>query len=174
MALDTLYLIVTGAATARRVPELLRRLVVLVPRVVTVLTPNARQVVSPRELALVSGHRVVESYFDDAILPRPPPGVVLVAPCSFNSLNKLALGIADNLALSIAAEAIGRTTPVIVAISTNQPLWAHPRARESVETLRQWGCQIIEPVWLGEALSLAPDEDLIRAVQTALAASGPS
>ena len=37
-----------------------------------------------------------------------PYGVVLFAPCSFNSLNKLAHGIADNLPLSLVAEAIGR------------------------------------------------------------------
>ena len=51
-----------------------------------------------------------------------------MAPCDFNSLNKLAQGIADNLALSVVAEAIGRRTPVAVAISVNAPLWAHPRA----------------------------------------------
>jgi flavoprotein len=45
--------------------------------------------------------------------------VVLFAPCSFNSLNKLAHGIADNLALSVVAEAIGRATPVIVGPSLN-------------------------------------------------------
>lgn len=168
MAFDTLYLIVSGATTARRVPGLLPRLVGFCPRVITVLTPNARQVVSPRELALVPGHRVVESYFDDAILPRPPRGVVLVAPCSFNSLNKLALGIADNLALSITSEAIGRQTPVIVAVSTNPPLWAHPRARESAETLRRWGCQVLEPVPLGDSLTMAPDEEILGIVQTCL------
>ena len=66
------------------------------------------------------------SYFDLAIRPRPPRGVVLFAPCSFNSLNKLAHGIADNLALSVVAEAIGRGTPVIVGPSLNQPLLDHP------------------------------------------------
>src|SRR5687768_7297772 len=130
-AFEATYLIVSGAATARRVPDLIAQLAPRVPNLLTVLTPNAQQVVSPRELALVPGHRAVESYFDDAILPRPPNGVLLVAPCSFNSLNKLAQGIADNLALSIAAEAIGRGTPVIVAISVNDPLWNHPRARQS-------------------------------------------
>lgn len=169
MTLDTLYLIVSGAATARRVPALLPCLVSAAPRVITVLTPNARQVVSPRELALIPGHRIVESYFDDAILPRPPRGVVLVAPCSFNSLNKLAQGIADSLALSITAEAIGRGTPVIVAISTNAPLWAHPRAAESARVLRTWGCQVLDPVPAGETLTLAPDEAVLAAVTAALA-----
>lgn len=143
---DTLYLVITGAGTARRAPELLRRLTPLSASTMVLMTPNARAIVSPRELALVPGHRLVESYFDAAILPRPPAGVVLVAPCDFNSLNKLAQGIADNLALSVVAEAIGRRTPVAVAISVNAPLWAHPRAGVSAATLREWGCRVLAPV----------------------------
>jgi phosphopantothenoylcysteine synthetase/decarboxylase len=171
--LDHIYLIVTGAGTARRAPALLERLCALGPRLVVIPTPNAGRVVAPRELALAlpegAGHRVVESYFDEAILPRPPPGVCLVAPCGFNSLNKLAVGIADNLALSVVAEAIGRRTPVIVAVSVNPPLWAHPRARESAERLRGWGVEVVDPHEADGYLALAPDEVLIEAVTRALA-----
>jgi phosphopantothenoylcysteine synthetase/decarboxylase len=143
---EATYLIVSGAATARRVPDLIALLAPNVPGLLTVLTPNAQQIIAPRELALVPGHAIVESYFDDAILPRPKDGALLVAPCSFNTLNKLAQGIADSLALSISAEAIGRGTPVVVAISVNDPLWDHPRAQESVATLRSWGVVVLDPV----------------------------
>lgn len=164
-ALDTTYLIVSGAATARRVPDLIGRLAPRVPNLLTVLTPNARQIASPRELALVPGHRVVESYFDAAILPRPPLGVLLVAPCSFNTLNKLAQGVADSLALSIAAEAIGRGTPIIVAISVNDPLWAHPRAKQSAVELRSWGLTVLDPVPDANGrLTMAPNEALVDEV----------
>ena len=114
---------------------------------------------------------MVESYFDEAILPRPPLGVTLVAPCTFNSLNKLAQGIADNLALSIAAEAIGRQTPVIVAVSVNEPLWDHPRSAESIATLRSWGVEVLEPV-LDERgyRTMASDDDVVAAVMAAHAA----
>jgi phosphopantothenoylcysteine synthetase/decarboxylase len=162
---DTLYLVVTGAGTARRLPELLRRLTSLAGRTIVLPTPNARAIVSPRELALVPGVRIVESYFDEAILPRPPEGVVLVAPCDFNSLNKLAQGIADNLALSVVAEAIGRRTPVAVAVSVNAPLWAHPRAGESAQTLRAWGCRVLDPLRLDDTTTMAADNDIIAAVQ---------
>lgn len=170
--LDQLYLIVTGAGTARRAPGILRRLVELGPRVVVIPTPNAARIVSCREMVLVlpadSPHRVVESYFDDAILPRPPDGLVLVAPCSFDSLNKLAGGIADNLALSVAAEAIGRGTPVIAAISVNGPLWNHPKARASAAALRGWGVDVIEPVPDGQTITMAPDDLLIDRVRGVL------
>jgi len=165
---DTLYLVVTGAGTARRAPELLRDLVALVPRVIVLMTPNARTIVSPRELALAPGHRLGESYFDDAILPRPPRGVVLVAPCDFNSLNKLAQGIADNLALSVTAEAIGRGTPVVVAVSCNAPLWAHPRARQSAQTLREWGCGVLDPIEEDHVTTMVGDRDIVAAAVRAL------
>jgi phosphopantothenoylcysteine synthetase/decarboxylase len=136
---------------------------------VTILTPNALRVVSPRELALIPGHQVVESYFDSAILPRPPPGVVAIVPCSFNSLNKLAAGIADDLALSIAAEAIGRQTPVVVAVSVNPPLWAHPLTQRSTSLLRDWGCTVLDPEPIGDGLTLASDDAIFDVVRQALA-----
>ena len=137
---DLVYLVLSGTTTAARCPELLRGLVGLgFATVIALPTPNASRTIASRELADVAGAQVVESYFDLAIRPRPPRGVVLFAPCSFNSLNKLAHGIADSLALSVVAEAIGRGTPVIVAPSLNQPLLDHPQAQTSLRTLPTLG-----------------------------------
>ena len=143
--LQLAYLVVTGATTAARAPDLIEGLRRLVPEVLTLMTPNAATVISPRDIASVEGNHLVESYFDPSILPRPRPGLVLVAPCSFGSLNKLAAGIADNLALSLVSEAIGRRTPVVVAPSLNQPLLEHPRTSQSCATLREWGVSIVPP-----------------------------
>ncbi|HVC61684.1 MAG TPA: flavoprotein [Acetobacteraceae bacterium] len=160
------YLVLSGTTTAARCPELLRGLVGLgFATVIALPTPNAARVIAPRDLAEVDGVQVVESYFDLAIRPRPPRGVVLFAPCSFNSLNKLAQGIADNLALSVVAEAIGRRTPVLVAPSLNQPLLDHPRARASLRTLPAWGVTIVPPVDAGEGPRLAPSAQLLDAVR---------
>src|SRR5467141_4340947 len=154
---DVAYLVLSGTTTVARCPELLRGLVGLgFSTVIALPTPNALRVVALRDLADVKGVQVVESYFDLAIRPRPPRGVVLFAPCSFNSLNKLAHGIADNLALSVVAEAIGRRTPVIVGPSLNMPLLIHPVAQASLKKLRGWGVTIMAPVEDGEGPRLAP------------------
>jgi phosphopantothenoylcysteine synthetase/decarboxylase len=157
--------VLSGTTTAARCPELLRELVGLgFATVIALPTPNARRVIAPRELE-VEGVQIVESYFDLAIRPRPPRGVVLFAPCSFNSLNKLAHGIADSLALSVVAEAIGRGTPVIVGPSLNAPLLNHPRAQASLKTLPGWGVVIVPPVDEGEGPRLAPTAVLLNAVR---------
>ena len=163
---DVVYLVLSGTTTAARCPELLRELIGLgFATVIALPTPNASRVIAPRELADIAGAQVVESYFDLGIRPRPPRGVVLFAPCSFNSLNKLAHGIADNLAMSVVAEAIGRGTPVIVGPSLNAPLLAHPVAQASLKTLTSWGVAIVPPVDEGEGPRLAPTGSLIDAVR---------
>ncbi len=160
------YLLISGAATASRAPELLRGLLGLgFARVIAIPTPNAARVIAGRDLSEVSGARVVESYFDRAIRPSPPRGVVLFAPCGFNSLNKLAAGIADTLAHSVAAEAIGRRTPVIVGPSLNQPLLDHPAAQASLRTLAAWGVAIVPPADAREGPRLAPTPVLLEAVR---------
>lgn len=163
---DLAYLVMSGTTTAARCPELLRGLMGLgFSTVIAIPTPNASRVIAPRELADIEGVKVVESYFDVAIRPRPPYGVVLFAPCSFNSLNKLAHGIADNLALSVVAEAIGRGTPVIVAPSMNEPLLRHQAAQASLRMLSSWNVTIVGPVDEGEGPRLAPSTQLIDAVR---------
>jgi len=163
--IELAYIVVTGTTTAPLAVELVRGVLELVPRVITLTTPNARRVIAPRDLSSIPGNQLVESYFDAAILPRPPDGLVVVAPCSFNSLNKLAGGIADNLAMSLTAEAIGRGTPVIVALSVNAPLLRHPRCQQSMVTLREWGVAVIEPVDSGEGPRMAPVAAILAEVR---------
>ncbi len=168
---DLAYLLVSGAATAARAPDILRGLLALGLRQVLVLpTPNAARILAPNALAGIDGAQLVESYFDAAIRPRPPRGIVLFAPCSFNSLNKLAHGITDTLPLAVAAEAIGRRTPVIVAPSLNQPLLDHPVAQAALRTLPTWGVHLVAMQDDGTGPRLAPTPHLLAAIRPHLLA----
>jgi phosphopantothenoylcysteine synthetase/decarboxylase len=165
--LEVLYIVVSGAGTAHRMPAIAGRLRAHFQQVIVVPTENASRVIGQREFASVAGAQIVDSYFDELIQPYPPKGVVLCAPCTFNSLNKLASGIADNLALSITAEAIGRGTPVVVALSVNPPLHAHPRTGTSIEVLRSWGVEVIDAARSERWMTLADDDTIVSAVVTA-------
>ena len=83
---DVAYLILSGTTTAARCPEILRGLVDLgFKTVITIPTPNASRVLAPRDLADVPGVTLAESYFDLSIRPRPPHGVVVFAPFTWNA-----------------------------------------------------------------------------------------
>lgn len=49
--------------------------------------------------------------------------LILIAPCSFNTLNKIAVGIADSYPLTLIHTAIGRNTPIIISAAMNINLW---------------------------------------------------
>ncbi|MEH3078283.1 MAG: hypothetical protein PGN11_16740 [Quadrisphaera sp.] len=70
---------------------------------------------------------------------------VCVAPATFNTVNKLAAGIADTLVTAVAAEAVGAGDPVVVAPSLNRALLAHPVLQVNRDRLTSWGVRLLWP-----------------------------
>lgn len=139
-----LFIYVTGAGTSRTIDRLLRKAVDAGWTTYAVATPNLGLVVEPEQVLDVPGVNWIRDY-EQPPLDIFPFGTMLVAPCTFNTFNKLAHGIADNLATSMIADALGAQCPVFVAPSMNPGLWNHPQTRISLQRLNNWGCHIIEP-----------------------------
>ncbi|RZU46158.1 flavoprotein [Streptomyces sp. BK022] len=76
--------------------------------------------------------------------PFPPPDAVVVAPATFNTVNKWAAGIADTLAVGTLCEALGLGVPIAVLPSVGEALAAHPAYRESLTRLRGLGVRFGE------------------------------
>ncbi|MFB7499418.1 flavoprotein [Streptomyces sp. NPDC056161] len=76
--------------------------------------------------------------------PRPTrtADAIAVAPASFNTVNKWAAGISDNLALGVLCEAPAMGIPVAVLPYLNSAQAAHPAYRQSLERLREMGVLI--------------------------------
>ncbi|WP_018686168.1 flavoprotein [Actinokineospora enzanensis] len=75
--------------------------------------------------------------------PYPMPDAFLFVPATANSIAKLALGIADNQALTALCEAVGAAdVPVIIRPQANADHRAHPLFPTHLSTLRQSGCHI--------------------------------
>jgi phosphopantothenoylcysteine synthetase/decarboxylase len=166
--LNTIYLVVSGASSARCVPDLLAALVDFDLSLYTILTDNAHRLISPYNLVDQSGHTLIDSYFDPVMVDERQPGVTVVAPATFNTLNKISQGLADTLAHSLVAEAIGAGWPVIVAPSMNQALFNHPQVQRSISTLREWGVTVLEPQPERDLLMMASVEEVVNAVKTKL------
>ena len=77
--------------------------------------------------------------------PFPAPDAVVVAPATFNTLNKWAAGIADTLALATLSEAAGLGVPIAVLPCVADALAAHPAYRESLTRLRGMGVRFGDP-----------------------------
>ncbi|MCA9963698.1 MAG: hypothetical protein KC423_05635 [Anaerolineales bacterium] len=159
-----IFLFVSGAGSCVRVPELLQALVAESFHVYSVLTPNVEMVTATAPLMAVPGNHWIHAYRQEP-LDRFPFGVLLVAPCTFNTFNKIALGLADNLATAMIADGLGAGLPVVIAPSMNQGLWAHPQTKESLARLQSWGCHIVPPSIDGRRVTMAPLDEIVQAVR---------
>jgi phosphopantothenoylcysteine synthetase/decarboxylase len=109
-----------------------------------IASPNAVPFVDVAALRELTGHPVRSAYkhpTEPDVLP--PANALVVAPATFNTLNKIVHGVADTLAVSLVCEYLGLGVPVVVAPNLNPALARHPAYRESVERLRGWGVTVL-------------------------------
>ncbi|MET0133132.1 MAG: flavoprotein [Kibdelosporangium sp.] len=77
--------------------------------------------------------------------PHPDPPVFLFVPASANSTAKLALGLADNQALTVLCEALGNPAArVVVCPQSSREQAAHPAWPGHLATLRTAGVLLRE------------------------------
>jgi len=142
-----LYVIACGAPPAQDrpgLPDYVEGCQAIGWDVCVVPTTYGRRFVDADLLAQLTGHPLRSDYKlpgEDDVLP--PADALVVAPATFNTVNKLAAGIADTLALGLLNEAIGARVPVVVAVCTNKPLADHPAFGRSVELLREAGVRFV-------------------------------
>lgn len=160
---NALFLFVTGAGSCVQTPDLLRALIAQGYTVYSVLTPNVAQVTAPAPLMDVPGNYWLHAYRQPP-LERYPFGTLLVAPCTFNTFNKIALGLADNLATAMIADGLGAGQRVVIAPAMNRGLWAHPQTKASLERLQSWGCEIVPPTITVDQVSMAPVATIVATV----------
>lgn len=77
--------------------------------------------------------------------PFPDPDAVVVAPATFNTVNKWAAGMADTLALGTLCEVTGLRVPIAVLPCVSDALAAHPAYQDSLIRLRGLGVRFGEP-----------------------------
>jgi phosphopantothenoylcysteine decarboxylase/phosphopantothenate--cysteine ligase len=146
-----------------------------------VLTPRAATLVNPQLFEAVTGQPAsVDEYGPqrrgamDHIALASWAELVLVAPASAGLLSRLALGLADDLASTVAL-ALPAGRPRLIAPAMNPHMLASPPIARNLATLRGDGWQVLEP---GTGHMACGDEgkgrlpepaELVRAVEAALA-----
>jgi len=140
-----LYIIVCAAPPARDVHKLVKTCQHDGWDVCTILTPKALAFTDVNALATLTGHPVRSEYkHPDEPDVLPPPDAILVAPATFNTINKWALGIADTLALGLLTEATGKGLPIVALPSLNTAQARHPAWTWSVERLGECGVHVLD------------------------------
>ena len=129
---------VTGGIAAYKACELTRLLVKQGHDVIPLVTPGAQRFVAEETFLALARRPRSEDVYEH--LTRAD--LLVVAPCTANTLAKLAYGIADNV---LTEAALAHRGPVLVAPAMNPRMWAHAATRANVETLVARGVELIGP-----------------------------
>jgi phosphopantothenoylcysteine decarboxylase/phosphopantothenate--cysteine ligase len=129
---------ITGGIAAYKACELTRLLVKAGHEVIPLVTPGAQRFVTEETFLALARRPPNEDVYQH--LTRAD--LLVVAPCTANTLAKLAHGIADNL---LTQAALAHRGPVLIAPAMNPRMWAHPATRANVEALRSRGVELVGP-----------------------------
>ncbi|MCC5580667.1 flavoprotein [Microtetraspora sp. AC03309] len=138
-----LYIIVCAAGPAGDVGRLVTMAQEQGWTVQIIATPSALDFIDVPELEKLTGHPVRSQYRKPGEPKSPRADAIIVAPATYNTINKFAQGIADTYALGLLAEAPGLGIPVVILPFVNSALASREPFRRSVETLRAEGVHVL-------------------------------
>lgn len=147
---------VTGSIAAYKAAQLVRLLVKEGAQVKVIMTPLAKEFITPLTLATLSKNSILVDFFNPengdwnshVDLGLWADGYI-IAPATANTMGKMVNGIADNLLLTTYLSA---RCPVFVAPAMDLDMFSHPATQKNIEVLRSYGVQMIEPA-VGELAS---------------------
>ena len=145
---------VTGSIAAYKVAILVRLLIKAGAEVKVILTPAAKEFVSPLTLSTLSRNPVLMDLVNDDtwqnhVLLGRWADIMLLAPLSCNTLSKMASGTCDNLLMAVYLSA---TCKVAVAPAMDEDMWLHPATKRNLQMINNFG-NIVLPVDSGELAS---------------------
>lgn len=140
---------ITGGIAAYKSAMLLRLLVKSGAEVQVVMTPSAKEFITPVTLSALSGKPVVSEFFTantgewhSHVDLGLWADVMVIAPATACTIGKMANGVADNMLVTTYLSA---KAPVFIAPAMDLDMMAHPSTTANIAKLRSYGNHIIEP-----------------------------
>jgi phosphopantothenoylcysteine decarboxylase/phosphopantothenate--cysteine ligase len=140
---------VTGSIAAYKAAFLVRLLIKRGAEVQVVMTPAAKEFITPLTLSTLTRKPVVSEFFDrrdgswnSHVDLGQWADAMVIAPCTASTLGKMASGVADNMLITTY---FSMKAPVFVAPAMDLDMYSHPVTQRNIETLTSIGNIFIEP-----------------------------
>lgn len=143
---------ITGSISAYKTPFLIRELIREGADVHPIITTNGKRFVSKLVLDNLSRNTTIDDMFDDKfqdsgswhIDKAQKCDLFIIAPCSANTVAKLANGFCDN-ALTTLCSAIPNVVPKLIAPAMDSDMWDNKAIKRNVAQLKEYGYIVLEP-----------------------------
>jgi phosphopantothenoylcysteine synthetase/decarboxylase len=139
-----LYVVVCAAPPAAEVQDLVKLAQAAGWEVAVTATPDALAFIDAPLLTAITGFPVRQRWREPGEPESvPEANAIVVAPATFNTINKWVAGITDTVAVGTLCEYVGLDAPIVAAPNVNPPLARHPTFRASLRRLREWGVRVL-------------------------------
>ena len=165
----TIVLGVTGSIAAVETVKLARELIRQGADVHAVLSKSAIAIVHPNALQFATGHDV-DTQLDGSMRYLQMCGkdgkadLLLIAPCTSNTISKIANGIDDTTVTTYAVNALGSGIPILIAPAAHETMMDNPAVLENLRKLRGLGVDFVEPKREESKAKLADTDEIVARV----------
>jgi len=165
----TIVLGVTGSIAAVETVKLARELIRNGAKVVPVMSESACGIIHPHALEFATGEKPVMELSGKAehVLYCGVGGeadLLLIAPCTANTISKIALGIDDTAVTTFATTAIGSKMPIIIVPAMHSSMYENKFVMENVEKCRKNGIIFVGPRMEEGKAKIAENEEIVEMV----------
>ena len=169
----TIVLAVTGSIAAVRTIELARELVRHGATVRAVMSQAVQGIIHPDALHYATGHPVITRITGavehvEYCGEEGTADLLLVVPCTANTISKMALGIDDTPPTTFATTAMGSGIPTLVVPAMHGSMYDHLAVRKNIERLKDMGVLLMDPLIDENTAKIAANEDIVMEVQRIL------
>jgi len=143
---------ITGSVAAYKSPEIARELIRHGAEIIPVITKDGEKMIGKNLIWWATGVEPITAisgnleHISLAGVMNEPADMMIILPSTTNTIAKLANGITDNAVSLIANSIMGKGIPLMVLCVAHIDLINSPANKKNLETLRNWGIKIIEPV----------------------------
>jgi phosphopantothenoylcysteine decarboxylase/phosphopantothenate--cysteine ligase len=169
-----IVLCVTGSIAAVETVKLARELIRHGAEVQGVMSEAAQTIIHPWALEYATGRKAITEITGDVEhvaycgQRMGAYDLLLIAPCTANTIGKIASGIDDTPVTTFATTAIGSKIPVIIVPAMHGSMFGHPIVEENIKKLQGIGISFIMPKMEEGAAKMPSVEEIVLNVERAL------
>jgi len=161
---------VTGSIAAVECVKLSRELIRHGAEVFPVMTRSATRIIHPDSLEFATGNKpIIElsgktEHVSFCGLVKEPVNLLLICPCTANTISKIARGIDDTSVTTFATTAIGSGVPILIVPAMHLSMYDHKILQNNITKCKKIGIKFVDPYLSGNKAKMANIDEIVAHV----------
>jgi len=161
---------ITGSIAAVECVKLARELIRHGATVYPVMTPSATRIIHPDAVEFATGHKPViqlsgqTEHVSWCGLVQDPVDLLLISPCTANTISKIARGIDDTPVTTCATTAIGSGVPILLVPAMHLSMYDHKIVQKNIDICKEHGVLFLDPFISGNKAKSPEIQEIVKTV----------